>query len=164
MANLTIRRNSQPSSPTRLTPLPENQQSSPYTTSPSQISSIASLASLAKTKGYSSAKSSSSMVSERSDSGISECSINTEDSLRNGPNNYPINSYNITNGRTPTGRGLQSGKAPSLNWQSSVDSAVDEEDFNGKNRFSGSTRKISNETLLQAKADSLSSHTAHSRT
>lgn len=43
---------------------------------------------------------------------------------------------------------LQSGKTPSLDWQSSVDSAVCDDDYISKSGFESSTRKISREALL----------------
>ena len=162
MASLTNRRSSQPSSPTRLSPLPENHAHTP--TSPSSPSPIISLGvnTLAKTKGCAPVtRPSGSVISERSDSGISECSFSVDDNSQNTQNNQ----FGLTNGRTVTGRNiLQSGKTPSLDWQSSVDSAVCDDDYiSSKSGYGPSQRKISREALLvkSAAADTLLN--AHSR-
>lgn len=158
MANLTSRRSSQPSSPTRLSPLPENHTHTP--TTPSSPSPVSSPAALVKTKGCAPVtRSSPSIISERSDSGISECSFGVEE---NNPNQVN-NQCGLTNGRAVTGRTvIKSGKTPSLDWQSSVDSAVCDDDFIGKSGdFGSSQRRISREALLHAKTDALMN--AHSR-
>lgn len=160
MANLTNRRSSQPSSPTRLSPLPENNTHVP--TSPSSSSPVSSPNALTKTKGCAPVtRPSASTVSERSDSGISECSFGIEENNQNNSNSQ----FGITNGRAVTGRNvLKSGKTPSLDWQSSVDSAVCEDDYISKSNFSSSPRKISRDALIHVKsavADTLMN--AHSR-
>lgn len=157
MANLTSRRSSQPSSPTRLSPLPENH-------SPSSPSPASSPVTHSKAKGCAPVtRPSASIVSERSDSGISECSFNIDDSLQN---SQQSNQFGLTNGRAVSGRNvLKSGKTPSLDWQSSVDSAMCEEDYISKGNYGSTpTRKISREALIHAKtavADTLMN--AHSR-
>ncbi|KAK4304915.1 hypothetical protein Pmani_023160 [Petrolisthes manimaculis] len=157
MANLTSRRSSQPSSPTRLSPLPENHP-------PSSPSPASSPITLSKAKGCAPVtRPSASIVSERSDSGISECSFNIDDSLQN---SQQSNQFGLTNGRAVSGRNvLKSGKTPSLDWQSSVDSAMCDEDYISKSNYGSTpTRKISREALIHAKtavADTLMN--AHSR-
>ncbi|KAG7174103.1 Myosin light chain kinase, smooth muscle-like 5, partial [Homarus americanus] len=159
MANLTNRRSSQPSSPTRLSPLPENHAHTPV--SPSSPSPSNSPTIVSKPKGCAPVtRPSTSMVSERSDSGISECSFSIEENNQNQCNTS--NQFGITNGRAVTGRNvLKSGKTPPLDWQSSVDSAVCDDDYFSKNSYGSSARKISNESLIQAKTDTLMH--AHSR-
>ncbi|XP_050702039.1 myosin light chain kinase, smooth muscle-like isoform X1 [Eriocheir sinensis] len=147
ITSLTNRRSSQPSSPTRLTPLPENQTQTP----PSPA------ASTTKSKGCAPVtRPSHSIVSERSDSGISECSFNVEENSQS----PPANQFGVTNSRAVTGRNvLKSGKTPSLDWQSSVDSAVCDDDYISKSSYNSSPRKISREGLLHAKTAA----DAHSR-
>ena len=155
---ITNRRCSQPSSPTRLSPLPENQTQTP---SPTPASS-STQATLSKSKGCAPVtRQSHSIVSERSDSGISECSFNVEENSQS----PQTNQFGVTNSRAVTGCNvLKSGKTPSLDWQSSVDSAVCDDDYISKSSYSSSPRKISREGLIHAKtaaADTLLN--AHSR-
>ncbi|XP_071534904.1 myosin light chain kinase, smooth muscle-like isoform X1 [Panulirus ornatus] len=160
MANLTNRRSSQPSSPTRLSPLPENHAHTPA--SPSSPSPASSPTTLTKTKGCAPVtRPSASVVSERSDSGISECSYGVEENNQNQQNNQ----FGITNGRAVTGCNvLKSGKTPSLDWQSSVDSAVCDDDYISKNSFGSSPRKISREGLIHVKSAVADTHmNSHSR-
>ncbi|XP_064106001.1 myosin light chain kinase, smooth muscle-like isoform X3 [Macrobrachium nipponense] len=131
ITHLANRRSSQPSSPTRLSPLPENQAHTPTSPSTPPPTNSPGLNSLSKTKGCPPVtRSSGSVISERSDSG-----------------------RNI----------LQSGKTPSLDWQSSVDSAVCDDDYISKSGFGSSQRKISREALLVKSAAADSMINAHSR-
>lgn len=160
MANLTNRRSSQPSSPTRLSPLPENHAHTPA--SPASPAPASSPTTLTKTKGCAPVtRPSASIVSERSDSGISECSYGVEENNQNQLNNQ----FGITNGRAVTGCNvLKSGKTPSLDWQSSVDSAVCDDDYISKSSFGSSPRKISREGLIHAKSAVADTHmNSHSR-
>lgn len=158
MAFLSNRRCSQPSSPTRLFTLPENQTQTP----PPNPASSSNPATHTKSKGCAPVtRPSHSIVSERSDSGISECSFNVEENNQN----PQANQFGVTNSRAVTGCNvLKSGKTPSLDWQSSVDSAVCDDDYISKSSYSSSPRKISREGLIHAKtaaADTLLN--AHSR-
>ena len=138
MTSLTNRRSSQPSSPTRLSPLPEQRPYSPTPSSPSHVSR----------KSYSTPKSSSgTAVSERSDSGISECSLSVEERkvcLSNGsatPSNGSSSLTGTSSLLSPTSQ------PKGVDWQSSIDSAVsDDMDKSGDRTL----RKLSRDALLKS--------------
>lgn len=191
MANLTNLRNS---SPTRLSTLPEDkttsQPSSPTSPTQKQIPTSTTKASpLMKYSFKKFPKSSTASVSERSDSGISElseCSSTFEDGPRR-RSSTPLNSLlkeqhnSVTNsGSLSTHNGFSNSftdsfdkdsKADRLNWQTSVDSAVGEEESilsvgggGGESikDFSPS-RRISKEELLPSKPNSCHRLDTHSR-
>ena len=139
MASLTNRRPSQPSYPTRLSPLPEQQTYSP-SSSPSP--------GLRKGSTCPSARASCGVVSERSDSGISECSLSVDELLLNTTNklNEAAATAFQTNGTLTSAGALSPTKHPKgVDWQTSVDSAVGEEIDLPKG---GSQRKMSREGFL----------------
>lgn len=128
MANLTNLRNS---SPTRLTTLPEDRTASPpsFSSSPNQKLPP-------PTKSPPTKSSSGVTVNERSDSGISECSSGLEDySSRHSSSSLHSlikehtcpSAPNGVSSNFPGDAEKPDLKTDRLNWQSSVDSAVEED-------------------------------------
>ncbi|XP_047736468.1 uncharacterized protein LOC108682041 isoform X2 [Hyalella azteca] len=157
MASLTNRRNSRSSSPTCLSPLPEQQ---PY--SPSSSSSTAFPLLNGDKKSCPPSVRGNSVVSERSDSGISECSVSVDELLHNANNILKVVASKppLTNGTPPAGDTAPlEHHAKGVEWQSSVDSAVGDVIDVPK---TSSHRKISREAFVETSSGS-SDVTSHSR-